>query len=193
MTLFVILPFVGGWIGYQYAPEKIVEAEREVIKEVPAESFQFDIQFDNSETVVNAEKNLTLPDNWITYTNDTVSFKVSYPDGYDTVIKTGNRGGSDEPSFHLFDDSLPDVEIFRELIGGPYCFDHLCDREVIRQSVVNEILWDYVGESIFCEVGLCSPTYIVYRTIRGDFRYYFFIEKGAEELEKQILATFVFK
>lgn len=28
MTLFVILPFVGGWIGYQYAPEKVVEVEK---------------------------------------------------------------------------------------------------------------------------------------------------------------------
>lgn len=31
MVLFVILPFVGGWIGYTYAPEKVVEMERVVI------------------------------------------------------------------------------------------------------------------------------------------------------------------
>ncbi len=34
MTLFIVLPFVGGWIGYTYAPEKIVELEKEVIREV---------------------------------------------------------------------------------------------------------------------------------------------------------------
>jgi hypothetical protein len=34
MALFVILPFVGGWIGYNYAPEKVVEVERVVVKEV---------------------------------------------------------------------------------------------------------------------------------------------------------------
>lgn len=28
MALFVILPFVGGWIGYQFAPEKVVEVEQ---------------------------------------------------------------------------------------------------------------------------------------------------------------------
>jgi hypothetical protein len=33
MTLFVILPFVGGYIGYTYAPEKVVEVERVVFKE----------------------------------------------------------------------------------------------------------------------------------------------------------------
>jgi hypothetical protein len=30
MVLFVLLPFVGGWIGYTYAPEKVVEVERVV-------------------------------------------------------------------------------------------------------------------------------------------------------------------
>jgi hypothetical protein len=34
MVLFVALPFIGGWIGYTYAPEKVVEVERVVIKEV---------------------------------------------------------------------------------------------------------------------------------------------------------------
>jgi len=30
MALFVLLPFIGGWIGYMYAPEKVVEVERVV-------------------------------------------------------------------------------------------------------------------------------------------------------------------
>jgi hypothetical protein len=33
LVLFVILPFLGGWIGYNYAPEKVVEIERVVVKE----------------------------------------------------------------------------------------------------------------------------------------------------------------
>lgn len=32
MALFIILPFVGGWIGYEYAPEKVVE--KEVVREI---------------------------------------------------------------------------------------------------------------------------------------------------------------
>ncbi len=36
LTLFVLLPFIGGWIGYTYAPEKIVEVEKivTVVKEI---------------------------------------------------------------------------------------------------------------------------------------------------------------
>jgi hypothetical protein len=37
LALFIILPFLGGWIGYTYAPEKVMEIERVVVKEVPAE------------------------------------------------------------------------------------------------------------------------------------------------------------
>ena len=35
MTLFIILPFLGGWIGYEYAPEKVVE--REIVREIEVE------------------------------------------------------------------------------------------------------------------------------------------------------------
>jgi hypothetical protein len=42
MGLFIILPFLGGWIGYTYAPERVVEVERIVMREVstnePAET-----------------------------------------------------------------------------------------------------------------------------------------------------------
>ncbi len=37
LSLFIVLPFLGGWIGYTYAPEKVVEVERVVIKEVVIE------------------------------------------------------------------------------------------------------------------------------------------------------------
>lgn len=33
MALFVILPFIGGWIGYTYAPEKIIKVEKTVLIE----------------------------------------------------------------------------------------------------------------------------------------------------------------
>lgn len=38
MALFVLLPFVGGWVGYTFAPEKIVEVEKIIEVEKEAES-----------------------------------------------------------------------------------------------------------------------------------------------------------
>lgn len=34
MALFVIMPFLGGWIGYEWAPGKIVEVEKIVLREI---------------------------------------------------------------------------------------------------------------------------------------------------------------
>jgi hypothetical protein len=33
MALFVAMPFIGGWVGYRYAPEKIIEIEKPIIIE----------------------------------------------------------------------------------------------------------------------------------------------------------------
>lgn len=34
MALFIALPFIGGFVGYTYAPEKVVEVEKVIIKEI---------------------------------------------------------------------------------------------------------------------------------------------------------------
>lgn len=34
MSLFIALPFIGGWVGYTFAPEKVVEVEKVVVREV---------------------------------------------------------------------------------------------------------------------------------------------------------------
>ena len=38
MALFIAMPFIGGWIGYTYAPEKVVEVERVVVERVVEEA-----------------------------------------------------------------------------------------------------------------------------------------------------------
>lgn len=40
MTLFVIMPFIGGWVGYMFAPEKIVEVEKIVETKKEVETVQ---------------------------------------------------------------------------------------------------------------------------------------------------------
>jgi len=41
MILFIILPFLGGWIGYSNAPEKIIPMESVVVKEVEKVSTEY--------------------------------------------------------------------------------------------------------------------------------------------------------
>ena len=44
LVLFVALPFIGGWVGYQYAPEMIVEIEK--TGEVAAEDTSMNCKVD---------------------------------------------------------------------------------------------------------------------------------------------------
>lgn len=37
MTLFVVLPFLSGWVGYSYAPEKVIETEK-IVFQLPVET-----------------------------------------------------------------------------------------------------------------------------------------------------------
>ena len=37
LVLFIVMPFVGGWVGYTYAPEKVRLVEQTVVREVPVE------------------------------------------------------------------------------------------------------------------------------------------------------------
>ncbi len=71
MLLFTTLPFVAGWIGYSYAPEKIVEVENIVIHEVP-------IQSASTTDFLPASESEILKD-WQTYTNDYSGWSMKYP------------------------------------------------------------------------------------------------------------------
>lgn len=53
MALFVLLPFVGGYIGYTFVPEKIVEVEKQISLEKETDSEQkADIEISNDEELL---------------------------------------------------------------------------------------------------------------------------------------------
>ena len=75
LALFVALPFIGGWIGYNYAPEKVVEVERVVYKETPVNSNAVEDQLSQS-----AEEVVMPSISVLGYENSEplLSIKVSY-------------------------------------------------------------------------------------------------------------------
>jgi len=102
MVLFIVLPFIGGWIGYQYAPEKMVEVEKVVYKEVNVDNV-----VDDSNNVVNQPEqevdNVMEPSiSVVGYENSEPlsSIKVSYknlPDNASALaLCLPNRGGCTE-------------------------------------------------------------------------------------------------
>jgi hypothetical protein len=71
MTLFVAMPFIGGWIGYTFAPEKIVEVEKVIIKEAPV--YQINGY---------SEEKSNATSTWNIYRNDEFGFEISYPSNW---------------------------------------------------------------------------------------------------------------
>lgn len=73
MVLFILTPFIGGWIGYQYAPEKVVEVER--VKEVPSRVSKVDSVDSNKQ-----------PTDLSVFSGDMESFHVTTSDEYDQLF-----------------------------------------------------------------------------------------------------------
>lgn len=79
MTLFTVLPFVGGWIGYTYAPEKIVEKERVVIKEIIVENDAVGVDLEIGDMVTCGAPVDEQQSYWEIYTNNDFGFSIAHP------------------------------------------------------------------------------------------------------------------
>lgn len=70
MVIFIAAPFVGGWVGYQYAPEKIVEVERIVTKEVSITEQENTPDYKNWSTTQFFSLAISYPSNWEAISGD---------------------------------------------------------------------------------------------------------------------------
>lgn len=70
MTSFIILPFVGGYVGYQFAPEKVIEVEKEVVREVEVEKVVY-VEKEDEVQFVSA----TNTKDWVLYQNEYFSLR----------------------------------------------------------------------------------------------------------------------
>jgi hypothetical protein len=92
LTLFVALPFLGFWVGYTYAPEKIVEVEKVVeVKKVIYErkNEEVDIPW-NKYTSENFGFEFEYPDDWMLDVADTISLSKQFDDGAYGYVVTLN-------------------------------------------------------------------------------------------------------
>ncbi|MCA9362736.1 hypothetical protein KC851_00210 [Candidatus Kaiserbacteria bacterium] len=100
LALFVLLPFVGGWVGYQYAPEKIVEIERVVevekvvINEVDKSPSTSDVTPANTVSYVSIKEN---QDEYSIYDSINIAFNFAS----ESVIDTSEQ----KRELYLIDDS----------------------------------------------------------------------------------------
>lgn len=101
MALFILLPFVGGWIGYTYAPEKVVEVERVVIQK---EELKENITTTNKEgTIDEAELTSFIADaRYKTDGTNVYLFDDLEPRDDDDAVKQYSLIGADPATFEPF-------------------------------------------------------------------------------------------
>ncbi len=115
MTLFIILPFLGGWIGYTYAPEKVVEVEKVIISEI-----NHDDVIDSRSEYSQGKKNiseLTIYDYSGSYFNSVPhKYKVE-SDAVNFILELDNADGSLSVNGSALENSFDENGLFYHLDG----------------------------------------------------------------------------
>jgi len=138
LALFIILPFLGGWIGYNYASQEVVEVEKVVVKEI--------------ETQLDAEE-MTFSDEWITLPMCTQSHAdlhgpITFPASMGMKVSENQEGECYDLGYefgpYIKESIKEDVSIF--LLDDNEDLKYL-SFVVYKEGVNQDILSIYVSDS----------------------------------------------
>lgn len=131
---------------------------------------------------------------WKTYTNSTYDFSFQYPPTY-TILADQLLGGSSSKYVQvaLRDESHGQatyIEIFGETLPNN-CYKNLCDLPAKSRLTLDDITWDFLGETTYCDAGMgCTSSPATYRTLKNDMRYY--VSFSSTDEAESMLQTFKF-
>ena len=198
LILFISLPFIGGWIGYTYAPEKVVEVEK-----VPAAGVvTADIQDEwtsprkdglavsksydagaMTRMVIESpykEKNGNYINDFnFDFSNSAYSLQFEFVRGID--FKPGNithpdawSGGTFELWFERNNQNGPGRENYMSIIALPKtnCSLSRCELSVLETVKIGNYEWDFLGSRRYCDAGECGGKEYVYKYKLGDYELY---------------------
>jgi hypothetical protein len=198
MILFILMPFVGGYIGYAYAPEKVVEIEKVVVPRtdlVDATDWKQDSTTPYSATddrpfPATRERIETIPNTELyggqyldearyVFENGFYTLSFTKKIGYSKVEQFSDPNMSDNSRsfmnyyyYHNEDGTVqPALKIDVHL--SSYCHLSLCEKETVDVVMLpdgNE--WEFLGEYEYCDVGHCSGNDFTYRRTIGDYVMY---------------------
>ncbi len=135
MALFVVMPFIGGWIGYMHAPLKVVEVEKIEIKKPTVEP-------DFAESKINDIQNL----NWKQHSLFNGEFVFQYPSNW-----TFSEFDSDSrSSIRIYDLNQP-VELAKSYV--------LIKLVTQGEDPFSPQEFNYIGEKFLSSLNRSVPVY----------------------------------
>lgn len=102
MALFIILPFLGGWIGYMFAPEKVVEVE--IVRYVEEESHSQSSEQGNENQFISIGG-----DYYVSKSHSTDKDKIFYKNNY--FLGTTSPDGKYVQKEHIVYVEIPEADL----------------------------------------------------------------------------------
>jgi len=95
LALFVLMPFIGGWVGYHFSPEKVIEVARVVVVEKVVEVEETPVTEEPQETGYMTEAGYVATEpveDWSVCENKEMGYKVKYPSDWRMGTTLGGEG-----------------------------------------------------------------------------------------------------
>lgn len=113
---------------------------------------------------------------------------IQYPKGF--TVNEGWGWGEDDIHF-ISPDKTSAIHFVRENPAG-YCFHDICAQPSLAKLVRNKIMWDVIGSTEYCDVGVCFKNDTVYRTVNNPYRYLLIFNGFSKEDQLTLLNKFSF-
>lgn len=200
MILFILMPFIGGWIGYQYAPEKVVEVEKVIVKESAQETPQSGEGVSNDENAI-AKININIQPHSIIkpygpdggterqsdkdYTFKNNAYSVSFRAPESVIIHdryTDARETKTDLHYSAaFYKQNYDTDEHDEVVNwlftysaytNDYCPANFCNKEVEGNVSILSEKWEHLGSYQRSDAGFTNSIGYIYRKIDGNYVQY---------------------
>ncbi len=126
---------------------------------------------------------------WKTYANPARDFTFQYPSEYRIIDDQETIPNIGRWVQVALQGNAAFISVYGETTVQR-CFRNLCDRPAEEQFTHNGIVWDYLGNTSYCDAGECSTPHLTYRTLYGDMAYYLLFSSSATA--ERVLETFAF-
>lgn len=133
---------------------------------------------------------------WETYTNERFKFSFKYPvsAGFPDSSTVKEQDNEQAGQFQVFvRTSGLDIVLDIQYLKPGYSKNYLGSK--FQESLmINTINWDVLTNQGYCDAGVCSHPFLVYQTIKDNYRYAFIFNNTTERtsLQHVILSTFKF-
>lgn len=113
MILFILMPFVGGWIGYHYAPTKVVEVEKIIIEEKEPEQSTVHI---NNDSIIPLDQD-SFSKISKTYVNKKFGYEFKYPSDWHVIyVDSSCKSGTCNSEFSEYTEWSSSSDVWRVIV-----------------------------------------------------------------------------